>query len=329
MTNLRHRFATILATVALVACGGTTSERRETPPTTPALPVAETPPAETATASEEAPPSPPETPPTAAVEPPPAPPPPEPVTATTADELRETLFAASTDMSVFRRFIEPDFGVGVLDPRDAGVAHYCDMDRLSSSPGLGFLMGVDDRFSCDRNLHRCVLQGSDGGYVFYFRRGEGDTIWLDTIAHYEHRAPTSDSAVARAFTHAGEGVCALYRTLTDADTSPPAAFSVFVSSETGLVPDALSQHLCGDEAAAAYAERVPSAAARPPDRCDRDPARCTYSSTDEEVTVYGDEGTPTAVTVMRPGMRQDLARAQDHDRDAFLHGVRRRECPAE
>jgi hypothetical protein len=256
----------------------------------------------------------------------PPPPPVEPVVAANDEELRPILFSAATDIHVLRRFLDREHGVGVYDPGESGVTHYCEADRLATSPGLGFLMGVDDRLSCDRRLTRCVLQGAADGYVFHFRRGEGDALVLDSLAHYPRRAPSSDSGPARAFARSGEGVCALYRAITDEGGSAPPKLSVFVASQTGLVPETLAEHRCGEEAAAAYAERI--APLGTPERCDRDPARCTFRSGDEEITVYGDGGAPVAVAITRHGMRRDLETAQQRDLDSFLRRVRGHECPA-
>jgi hypothetical protein len=192
-------------------------------------------------------------------------------------------------------------------------------------------MNESDTFRCDDRMRRCMNRGTDGsGTAFYFRDAAGDTITLDTIVQYARRAPNTDGSAVVTFAGAGEGVCALYRRTRDASASPAGALSVFVSSQTGLVPEVLAEHHCGDAAAAAYRERIAPLASSRPTRCDRNPSRCTWTSTDEEITVYGDaEGAPTTVTITRPGMVQNLARAQQRDLDAFMARARRHRCDAE
>ncbi len=252
-----------------------------------------------------------------------------PVTATTTDEARQAISAAASDIVSLQRMVDPARGLGVYDPSDAGIVQYCDVAHLAADPGTGFTMGIDDPFTCDHGLHRCATHASDhSGYAFILRHGDGDVIWLDAIVHYPRRVPSADPPVVRAFTRAGEGVCALRSTLATADAHPPTNLSVFVSAYTGDVPQSLTQHLCGDEAAQAYAQRVaPHATAGAPDRCERNPARCTFVTHEEEITVYGDDGgVPIAVAVTRPGMRRDLDQGQRRQLEAFLHDVRRQHC---
>jgi len=255
-------------------------------------------------------------------------PPPEPLTAASAEEIQQALYAASTDIVDLRRLIDPDWGVGVFDQRDVGFRHYCDMEDIASHQGLGFVMGPSDVFRCDRGLRRCSVQDTDGqGHVFHFREGAGDAIYLNALVHYVRRVPGTDNARVRSFVRAGDGVCALWQSLTDADPSPPQKLSVFVSGHTGLVPETVSEHRCGEEAAAAFEERLrPLMATGHPRQCDREPTRCAYARGDEEITVYIGEHGPSILTVTRPGMRRDLARNQDRELAAFLRSARSHDC---
>jgi hypothetical protein len=258
-----------------------------------------------------------------ATEPPRAPAAP-PLTSPTQDQIREALLAAASDVSAFKRLVDPEFGIGVIED-EIGMIHHCDIEGIASAAGIGFVFGTGDTFRCDRNLRRCVVQEQGGrGYAFHFREGRGDTVWLDAIVHYPRRVPSSENARARAFVNAGEGVCALYRSLQSGEAGD--RLSVFVASHTGLVPETLAEHRCGDEAAASHAERVAPLASSAPEQCARNPTRCTFDRGDEDVTVYGGAGGPTAVAVTRPGMTRNLATVQDREREAFVRAASRHTC---
>jgi hypothetical protein len=253
-----------------------------------------------------------------------------PFSASTADEVHQVVQTASTDVVSLRRLIDTTRGVGTVGPGEAGMRHYCDAGEITTQPSLEFVVGASDTFRCDRQLRRCTLQEAGaGGYAFHFRSRDetGGAIFLDTLIHYDRRVPTTESRAVRSFLQAGDGVCVLHRALGDASATPPARFSVLVTAHTGIVPETLSDHHCGDAVAGAYRERVTShAQGGAPDRCDRDPTRCAYRTGDEDITIYGDDDGPFAVTVTRHGMRNDLDRAQQRELATFLTAARRHTC---
>jgi hypothetical protein len=253
-----------------------------------------------------------------------------PFTASSADEVREVLQTASTDVVALRRLIDTQRGVGTVGPGEAGMRHWCDSREMTTQPSLEFVIGTQDTFRCDRQLRRCALQEPRaGGYVFYFRPMDetGGNLLLDGLIHYDRRVPNTESRAVRSFLQAGDDVCLLHRRLADDDATPPARFSVLVTAHTGLVPETLTEHHCGDPAASAYQVRVAARAqAGATDRCDRDPTRCTYRTRDEDVTVYADDDGPFAVTVTRHSMRTDLDRAQERELATFLGAARRHRC---
>ncbi len=330
MRTTIHRHGSCVAISLLLACGGATpAPETEPPPPAPAPPEVEQepPPAEPEPEQSEPEQSEPAEPEEAEREP--APPPAPPLTSPSADDIREALLAASSDVVALGRLVDPAWGIGVVEA-DVGMLQHCDTERLASAPGIGFVFGAGDTFRCDRDLRRCTVQEQDGrGYAFHFREGEGDTVWLNAIVHYDRRVPNTDNARVRAFVGEGDGVCALWRSLRSTDGEVPERLSVFVSSHTGLVPETLAEHRCGDDAAAAHGERVAPLSSSSPERCERDPARCTFDVGDEDVTVYGGEDGPTAVAVTRPGMHRNLERAQQRELDAFLRAASRHDCSEE
>jgi len=259
---------------------------------------------------------------------PPAEPSEPPLSSPTAEEIQAALQAASTDGHAFTRLVDPAWGIGVFDPAEAGVRQYCDMDNLANHPGLGFIIGHEDRFECNRDMTRCTVKDSSRhGFAFVFRAGPGGATYINTIVHYPRQFPNSESGAARAFVRGGDGVCSLYGALRDPDGDPPARFSVFISTETGLVPEVVAEHKCGDEAAAAYDERLASIRRLRPRECNRNPSRCEYRSGDEDYRVYADDdGAPIAVTITRHGMHDNLARNQQRAADTFLRAARRHSC---
>jgi len=318
---------------ALVACGGGPQARPQNEPVLSPAESASVAPeiaeGEAASTEAETPEQTPVTEAEAVAEPPaPAPqPPPAPLTPSSAEDVHEALRAAASDVEALRRLIDPRWGIGAYDPEDSGVVHHCALERLASLSGLGFVIGESDRFRCDPNLRRCSsADADDRGYVFLLRPGEGDVMWLNAVVQYPRRVPRTDPAAVRAFGATGDGVCDLWRSFTESDSSAPRRFSVFVSSYTGLVPETLSEHHCAEDAAAAYTERLAPVLGRPPSRCERNPTRCAFSLGDEEVTVYGDADGPSAVAVTRPSMHQDLDRSQRRELEAFVAGVARHRC---
>jgi hypothetical protein len=255
-----------------------------------------------------------------------------PLSSPTVEELEAAMLAAASDRHAFARLVDPAWGVGVFDPAEAGVRQYCEMHNIANNPGLGFIFNHGDRFECNRDLTRCtVREGNRSGFAFVFRNGAGDAKYLNTIIHYPRAVPNSENNAARAFLRAGDGVCALHAALRDPDAgAAPTQFSVFVAEETGLVPEALSEHHCADAAANAYNERIGAVRQTSPRECQRNPSMCTYRSGDEDYRVYADEeGRPMAVTITRHGMHDNLARAQQREVDAFLRDARRYSCEEE
>lgn len=262
---------------------------------------------------------------------PPAEPPPEPFTAANAEELTEILRTASTDVVALRRLIDPERGLGTVGPGDQGMRQWCDLEELTTQPSAEFLIGIEHQVRCDRRLRRCTVEERGaGGYAFHLRSPEGsDQIVLDAIVHYDRRVPNVESRAVRSFLAAGEGVCALRRSLVDARTTPPERLSVLVTSHTGLVPETLAEHHCGDAAAQAWAERVaPHAQAGAPQRCDRDPTRCSWRTRDEELVVYANDEGPFAATLTRHSMTPELDRAQTREVTSFLRDAQRHGCEA-
>lgn len=258
----------------------------------------------------------------------PGPPVEPPLSSPDAEEMQAAILAASSDRHAFRRLVDPDWGVGVFDPAEAGVRQYCEMRNIANNPGLGFIFNHGDDFSCNRDVSRCTVKGDDrSGYAFLFREGEGDAVWLNAIVSYPRRVPNRENRQARTFLGGGDGVCAMHNALRSPDSAPPSRFSVFVSEQTGLVPEVLAEHECGDGAAAAFQERLGVVRSRRPRECNRNPSRCVWRSGDEDYTVYAtDDGAPFAVTITRHSMHDDLARAQDRDAQAFLREAERHTC---
>ncbi|MGE0785457.1 MAG: hypothetical protein AB7S26_07205 [Sandaracinaceae bacterium] len=316
-----------LAIASLTACGSSSATAEND--TTPEPVAHDDPPAEPP-ADPEPEPEPVQTPAVADQPVTPVTPPPTPIHASSADEIRAALMRASNDVAALRNLVDPEYGVGTYDAGNTGVLHHCAGDEVTGHPGMGFVVREDDRFSCDRRLRRCTAAAPDGGgYVFHFRDGPNGAIWLNAVIHHQDRVPTTDARAVRDFVEAGDGVCALHRDLValEAGGPPPQRFSVFVSEQTGLVSELVSDHLCGAEAAAAYNERLAPYLARHPDlSCTRGPARCSMVRGDEEVTIYGDASGLRAVTLTRPGMHAHLERAQRHDLDQFLRGLAGHRC---
>jgi len=330
MRRIREGGWSILAAGLLFACGGpaqpSVDEAQPAVPPPEPEPVAEEEVAEVEEEVAEV-----EEPEPAEPEEEPPPPPPEPVTATTSEEIKQAMFTASTDVVAFRRLVDPEWGIGAHNADEDIVRHYCDMDDLASHPGLGFVMSSEDPWRCSRDLSRCTSQSDGHGYAFHFRDGPGDVIYLSSVVHYEPRVPNRDNAAVRRWVGAGDGVCDLWRAMTTPADQPPQKLSVFVSGHTGLVPETVAEHHCGDEAASAYAERVaPLAQGGEPDRCDRNPTRCLFEEREVARTVYADdEGDVMAIAVTRPGMFQNLARQQERELDAFLRAAGRHDCDDE
>ncbi len=251
-----------------------------------------------------------------------------PLTSPTAETLEAAILAAATDRLAFRRLVDPAWGVGVFDPAEAGIHQYCEMRNIANNPGLGFVFNHGDEFSCNRELSRCTVKDdSRAGYAFFFREGEGDTVFLNAIVHYPQRIPNREGSAARTFVRGGDGVCGVHEAVRSADAAPPSQLSVFVSEQTGLVPEALTEHHCGDDAAAAFSERLGTMRHRRPRECNRNPARCVWRSGDEDYTVYAtDEGAPYAIAITRFGMHEDLARTQARAVDAFLRDAAQQGC---
>lgn len=254
---------------------------------------------------------------------------PTPITPGSADDIHEALTAASNDEAALRNLIDPRWGVGSYDRGDLGIEHHCDRDEMTTHPGMGFVVRADEPFACDRRLRRCTAQDpAGGGYVFHFRDGPGDAIWLNAVIHHERNVPRrSDSRAVRNFVEGGDGVCALWRVVEDENHEPPRRLSVFVAHETGLVPEVVSDHLCGDEAVAAFRQRLVGYLSANPDiQCRRSPSRCGFTAGDEEVTMYGGEEGMIGIAITRPGMHAHLARAQQRDVDAWLRGMNGHSC---
>lgn len=259
----------------------------------------------------------------------PAPPPIEPVRASTADELRAAILAASHGEAALRRLIDPAWGIGTYDTSTAGsgIGHHCDADEVGTVPGAAFSVQEDDRWACDRDLRRCQASSSDGGgYVFHFRAGSGNVVWLSAVIHHNNGVPSRDSAAVNAFMRNGDGVCTLWRAITDAQPHAPNRFSVFVGRHTGLVPELLRQHLCGAEAQQAFTERSQTVPRGQTFSCTRNPARCSLRSGDEEYTYYGDTTGITALAITRHSMFPNLEREQQRDVDGFLRDLRGHHC---
>lgn len=251
--------------------------------------------------------------------------PPEPIVAGDADAIFEVLKRATFEADVLRRLVDPQRGVGTHDSGRTGVAQHCDVSEVADHPGTSFAVNEGDTFRCDRDLSRCTSQAPDGsGYSFYFRT-EGERLFLDAIVHHASRVPRTDSRAVRGWVEAGEGVCALWRAAHATDRPAPARFSVFVSEQTGLVPELVSDHHCGDEARAAFAEQMASYTGQDL-ACDRGPARCSFRRGDEEITFYGDDDGLAAIATTRPGMYPNLERAQRRDLDRFLRDLRGHAC---
>ncbi|MCB9597465.1 MAG: hypothetical protein H6719_32385 [Sandaracinaceae bacterium] len=251
-----------------------------------------------------------------------------PLHAESAADLHAALVAASMDIPPLLRLIDPEWGVGTYDTGDTGIAHHCAADEFTNHPGMAFTVHEDDRFSCDRSRRRCTSNPrSGGGFAFYFREGAGGAVYLDTIVHYDRAAPNRDSRTVMAFADGGEGVCAFRRALRP-DAAAPRRFSVFVAHETGLVEDTVADHLCGDEAAAAYQERVTPYLSRIDSfECTRAPMRCSLRTGGEDIAILGDGPRgATAVTITRHGMYPNLERAQERDRLAFVRGLAGHSC---
>ncbi len=254
----------------------------------------------------------------------------EPLRDDSEEALHAALVAASQDVPPLLRLIDPDRGVGTYDAGDTGIAHHCSRDEYTTHPGMAFAVHENDRLRCDRDRRRCAVAARDGGgYAFYFRRASGGAVTLDAIIHYRGRQlPNRDSRAITAFADGGDGVCAFRRSLRPGAPAPR-RFSVFVAHHTGLVTDTVSSHLCGDEAVAAYQERVaPLLGQADGFECTRAPTRCSLRRGDEDVVIHGDASGPRAVTVTRHGMFPNLARAQERDRAAFERGIAGHSCDA-
>lgn len=252
---------------------------------------------------------------------------PGPLHAESDADLQAALVAASRDIPPLLRLIDPDRGVGTYDTGDTGIGQHCSRDEWTTHPGMAFSVTETDRIRCDRDRRRCSVTTHEGGYAFYFRHTSAGATYLDAIIHYRGRqVPNRDSRAIVSFAEGGDGVCAFRRSLRP-DAPAPRRFSVFVAHETGLVEDTVSEHLCGDEAAQAYQERVVPYLGRADSfECTRAPARCTLRTRDEEVTIHGDANGPTAVAITRHGMYPNLARAQERDRAAFARGLAGHSC---
>ena len=255
---------------------------------------------------------------------PPEPAPPEPVVAEDADAIFAVLRAATFEADMLRRLVDPDRGVGTHDAGRTGVAQHCDVDEVADRPGTSFAVNEGDSFRCDRDLSHCTAEAPDGGgYSFYFRND--GRLRLDAIVHHQGRVPRTDSRAIRNWVEAGEGVCALWRAAHATDRPAPAKFSVFVSEQTGLVPELVSEHHCADDARAAFAEQMANHTGQALS-CDRSPARCAFRRGDEEITLYGGDEGVTAIAITRPGMFANLERAQRRDLDRFLRALRDHAC---
>lgn len=245
-------------------------------------------------------------------------------------DIQAALVAASRDIPPLLRLIDPARGVGTYDGGDTGIAQHCSREEWTTHPGMAFSVTEADRIRCDRDRRRCAVSSHEGGgYAFYFQHAPAGALYLDTIVHYRRgQVPNRDSRAITRFAEGGEGVCALRASLRP-DAPAPRRFSVFVAHHTGLVPDTVSEHLCGDEAAQAYQERVAPYLGRASAlECTRAPARCSLRAGDEDVTIHGDANGPTAVTITRHGMFPNLARAQERERAAFERGIEGYSCDA-
>lgn len=255
---------------------------------------------------------------------------PIPITPGSAEDLHQAILAATHDEASLRRLIDPVWGIGTHDPGSAGsgVLHHCEVDAVVAHAGVAFSVGEDDRWRCDRDLRRCQASSRDGGgYVFHFRSAvPGGAVWLSAIIHHARTVPNRDSAAIRNYVQAGDGVCDLWRAITDEDHPEPRRFSVFVGGHTGLVPETVTEHHCGDEARQAFARQIQTIPRGQTYVCGRNPTRCSIASGNEEYTLYGGPDGALAIATTRPGMFQNLEAAQQREVASFLRAFRNASC---
>ncbi len=242
-----------------------------------------------------------------------------------AEELRADLEAASHDAARFLALVDPAFGVAAYDTGEDHVAHFCDVSRMATEPGLGFTLRQDDEFSCDPGLTRCSIKDDDGaGYVVHLRR-QGGALFLDTVARYDRRVPRYDAEEVTEFIAHGAGVCALYRALSSGSIETE-HMAVFESGAVEGVEETAFDYLCDEQVAERISEANAVLGTGPPHLCNRNPASCSYFEA-HETRFLGRDGEPIGVAYLGVGLSSTLRRLEASAYDTFLTRATRHRCP--